>query len=261
MMCILFMVTLVPVAWSNSGNNEQSVLLVTGEWPPFTSRTMDQGGFVAALVTRVFERMNQPYEIRFMPWKRSVVMVEKGDAFATFPYRITDKRRKKHHFSNAVTTSSGRLFYLDSQFPEGIQWQEYNDLKNYTIGGTLGYWYETTFHQADLDTEFVRDDMLNFRKLVFGRVDMVAAAERVGWHILRQHFPDTVDNVELAQKPLDESTLHLMVSRDYPESERLLERFNRHLREFKKSPAFKQLKNRYDAFSRANARPPREGSE
>ena len=146
-------------------------------------------------------------------------------------------------------------FYLDSRFPDGFQWQDYDDLEGYKIGGTLGYWYEDDFREADLNAEFVRNDEVNFRKLVFGRVDMVAAGDRVGWHVLHQNFPEIANKVSVAEKPLDQSRLHLMVSRDYPQSEQLLERFNRHLQQFKKSSAFKRLKSQYDAFSRSNARP------
>ncbi|MGM0451523.1 MAG: substrate-binding periplasmic protein, partial [Pseudomonadota bacterium] len=150
-----------PWSWSDEGQDDEPVLLVTGEWPPFTSQDMDGSGYFTAVVTQVFERMDQPYEVRFMPWKRTMAMIEKGEAFATFPYRITDQRQQKHTFSRAVTTSSGRLFYLDSRFPNGLQWQDYGDLKDYKIGGTLGYWYEAEFRRADLDSEFVRSDEVN----------------------------------------------------------------------------------------------------
>lgn len=249
------MATWVPLVLSDSAPDRETVLLVTGEWPPFTSQKMDKDGFFTAVVKHVFERMGQPYEVRFMPWKRSVAMVEQGNAFATFPYRTTEKREKKHHFSDPVTTSTGRFFYLDSRFPDGLQWQDYNDLKDYKIGGTLGYWYEKKFRQADLDIEFVRDDVLNFRKLVFERVDIVAAGERVGWHVLHQHFPDAVEKVSVAEKPMNENTLRLMVSRDYPDSEQLLKRFNRHLEEFKESPSFEKLQSQYDAFGPSTPNP------
>lgn len=256
LMLTIVMAAWAPLCWSDGREEAEPVLLVTGEWAPFTSQAIDRSGYFTAVVARVFERMDQPYEIRFMPWKRTTAMIEKGDAFAAFPYRITDQRQQKHHFSNVVATSSGCLFYLDSRFPDGFQWQDYDDLEGYKIGGTLGYWYEDDFREADLNAEFVRNDEVNFRKLVFGRVDMVAAGDRVGWHVLHQNFPEIANKVSVAEKPLDQSRLHLMVSRDYPRSEQLLERFNRHLQQFKKSSAFKRLKSQYDPFSRSNARPP-----
>ena len=50
---------------------DESILLSTGEWPPFISVTLKQKGFAARIVTEAFELEGIKVEYQFRPWARA----------------------------------------------------------------------------------------------------------------------------------------------------------------------------------------------
>ena len=53
--------------------------------------------------------------------------------------------------------------------------------------------------------------------------------ERVGWGLIKTHFPEGAQNFKTLAKPLSVMSLRLIVSKDYPNSKKLFDRFNKTL--------------------------------
>ncbi len=87
-----------------------SLILVTGEWTPYTSKTLEKNGFFTEIVSEVCKEMDLVPEYEFHSWRDCFSMVEKGTVMGAFPYTYTDERAVKVFFSEKIVESNTVFF-------------------------------------------------------------------------------------------------------------------------------------------------------
>lgn len=212
------------------------VRLATSEWAPFTSSTMPGYGFYTELVSAVFKEMGLTPKYSFYPWKRCEGNTASGKIWATFPYTITSERAETFDFSEKISSSTSKFFYYGKN--RGYVYNTLADLKKYKIGGISGYFYTERFAREGINVFYTPDEKSGFNMLREGRIDLLALNDMVGWHIINTNFGKEKDGFHTLEKPLSDNPLRLMVSRNYPDSKALLERFNAALATVKASDTF-----------------------
>jgi len=131
-----------------------------------------------------------------------------------------------------LSCSKTVFFYYDRGKSAGkYRANSLEDLKKYKIGGVTGYFYEESFKEAGLKIDYVNSEINALEQLKIGRIDLMPVNELVGWNLINTHFPEDAHHFKTLAKPLNINSLRLIVSKDYPESKKLLERFNRALRD------------------------------
>jgi polar amino acid transport system substrate-binding protein len=221
------------------------VLIVTGEWEPYTGSKMENLGFFSEIAAAVFKEAGIPVKIEFYPWLRCEKLVQDGTAFATFPYIVTDERLATYKFTDPVANSTGRFFYVKGTLAKEPTWKTWADLKGFTIGVPLGYWCEKPMKDAGLSVQDVSNDETNFKMLQAGRVQMIVCDELVGWQIIKRLFPKEVDKFAVVTQPLNDSELRLMVGPKYPKSTELLAEFNAALKRIKDKGIYAEILKKY----------------
>jgi len=229
------------IGFSAKGLAETTLVIATGELPPYVSEIKNES-FLTEVLHEVGREMGVNFVFKFMPWKRCELALESHEAWGAVPYVQIPERDKKYYFSEKLLNRQSKFFYYS---PDGKQKQipyaELSDLKGYIIGGVRGYYYEQTLLQAGLHVELVTTDELNFRKLKAGKVDLIPSDEVVGFYIIRKRYPREVGNFFMLSKPLDELTDHLMTSKNYPDTQRLLTRFNAALKKIKENGVYQRI--------------------
>ncbi|MFZ5353253.1 MAG: transporter substrate-binding domain-containing protein [Bacillota bacterium] len=223
---------------------DEVITLVTGEWAPFTSESMEGKGFFTEIVTAVLDEMGVKYEYVFYPWERCEKAVESGSAWAAFPYKYTTERGQKYLFSNNLAFSYNKFFYLKSNpKSSSFKYNTLEDLKDYRIGGVNGFFYKEAFEAAKLKVDWVSSEEDALNMLIKGRIDILPLSELAGWELIKKTYPEEIDNIGVIETPLDadNADLNLIVSKAYPNSQELLGRFNK---------AFEAIKanGKYDAI-------------
>lgn len=212
----------------------QDVVMVTGEWKPFTSQSMENQGTFTEIVTAVAKKMGVRPHYRFLPWKRCEYALLNKEALAAFPYAYNQERARHFEFSDEVAVSLTRFFYYKKTMDE-FSWHTLDDLKPYRIGGVIGYFYEEEFERAGLNVEYTSKELLNLKKLISGRIDLFPVNEWVGWDLIRRHFPEEREQFGVLDKPHSIQGLCLMVRKDDPASMAFLDRFNHALKRIRKA--------------------------
>jgi len=224
----------------------EKMVLVTGEWEPYTTEKSAEKGAFSEIVTAVFQEMKTDCEVKFYPWKRAEMMVDEGSAVAAFPYSVTDERKKTFLYSDPVMNSTSKFFYYKPSNKVKISdWKNYSDLKSYKIGGVLGYFYEKEFAAEGLNTEYVSSDELNIKKMQAGRVDIIPGEELVAKALIKKLFPTEQQNFLALNKPLLSSSLHLMYSKKGANSEQNIKSFNEALKRIKANGKYKTIMTKY----------------
>lgn len=206
-------------------STDDTILVVTGEWDPFTSEKLPDQGFFTAIVAATFKEMGKPYTIKFYPWPRGEALVLSGEAFATFPYFVTDDRKKIYSFSDPVFNTYTKFFYYKRDKTD-FTYHTMEDLKHYKIAGIAGYYYLEWFKKAGVAFDYSDNEDIALEKLVAGRVDLVPFTYENGLQVIAHNYPNEIANFGVLNKPLNTDPVQLMVSKDYPHSREILDEWN-----------------------------------
>jgi len=225
-----------------SGCYTEDVYLTTSEYLPYTTEHAENYGFCSEIVGTVIKKMNMNPIHKFYPWIRGQLNVRDGKVWATFPYSKNPEREREYWFS-AQPLFVGRVsfFCCKDCLSENLRWNTLEDLKQYKIGGVRGYWYEGDFAKAGLAVEYTDHPEESLKKLYSGRIQLFPLNEIVGWYLIDRLFPGHKDRFCVLAKSYELSPSYLMVSKFYPNSERLLKRFDEAFRRLKESGGYRNI--------------------
>ncbi|GAK52052.1 extracellular solute-binding protein, family 3 [Candidatus Moduliflexus flocculans] len=234
------------IAGELAAEENSPILLVTGEWAPYASEKLEGFGFYTAIVTAVLREMHREPAYKFYPWKRCELLVQKGDAFAAFPYSYTEERAAAYLYSEALANSSiDKLWYDTRRHPE-MHIETLEDLRRYKVAGIAGYWFLEYFQQHDIPYHYVDTEELAFRKLVAGSLDIIPLDILVTKELLNRLYPEDIKYFGMLDMPEYKTIpLHLLVSKTYPNAEILLPQFNAAFRKIVKNGVYAQILQQY----------------
>lgn len=243
----MFIWLLMLLSYGALAQDEQSLVFITSDYPPYVIE--DEGiarGIMPDIIRASFKDTDIKIVFKFQPWNRGETTVKHAEAFATFPYLITEARAEVFNFSEPMISFFPKFFYQKSQFPRKFVWQVLQDFIDYQMGGVRGFWYETAFEAEGLKVNYVRSDVQNVHMLFKGRIDFTLIDELVGWHLIKTHYPTQLSAFAVADKPESSGALHLMISRDYPNAEALTQVFNDGLTKIKDNGTYQDILERYE---------------
>ena len=187
-----------------------------------------QGGYLVAVTQRAFERAGYAVTVSYVPWARALRMVATGEAEALLGAYHSPERAERLLYTDPIGQAEVVFFSLRDA---GIRYQSLEDLRPYRIGTILGASYTPEFDAADfLMKEPVSDYLLNLRKLLAGRVQLVLEKRSVVEQALATRFTSEAPRVVSLDKPLKSARFFNAFSRAVPGHERKVADFNAGLR-------------------------------
>lgn len=200
------------------------LLLATGEFIPYSGKSLPDGGQSTRLVTTLLQEAGyQEVKIDYLPWPRGYQLALKGLVAATFPYAWTAERANHFHYSSPIHID--RLSWFTYRGSDAINTGQWQGLR---VCIPLGW---STSHADGVIQRFAmelqRPKTLDqcLQLLDRKRVALLPMSETVIQDASRQLFGDPCHFQALAHFRQSD-TLYLMISRRYPDAPRLLERFN-----------------------------------
>lgn len=242
---IIAVMGLVGLFWvcGVQAETKQHLDISVGDWPPFFIEAEPGQGSVARLVRDVFAEEGYTVTFHFLPWKRAYREAAAGEHDATAIWMYAAKREQDFTYSDPVMKERFVLFHRKDR---PLEWDQLSDLSGVQIGTSMGYSYGPQFDAA-VDNQLlmvqpVASTELNFKKLLYGRIDAFPEEINVGYYILRRETSAAeTQQITHHPKPILENESYLLFPNNEPETEHLLKIFNRQLAEFKES-------GRYDDY-------------
>ncbi|HAS6293003.1 TPA: transporter substrate-binding domain-containing protein [Vibrio vulnificus] len=221
-----------------------TVRLANGEWAPYMSKSLKEGGFMTQFIKEVSESEGYQVEFEYLPWKRGYEETKAGNFDATFIWGRSDERAQDFYFSDTVITLSTALFQQKSK---PIMWNSREELGKYRIGGVTGYAYgiEDLEEQGKITVQRISDADNNYKKLSAGRLDIVLEDMDVGMEFLNNL--KLTDKLEPNSKALAAREYVVLFSKNSPKAKELKEAFNRGLNKL-------ISEGRLDAYREASTR-------
>ncbi len=232
---------------ANQQPDSERLLIVTGEYPPYVSDSIEGGGLHYELVDAIMSELGLDYRIEYYPWARCVKMVQDGEAFGTFPWSKSDDRINQFYFTEPLfidPTESFVLFYykpnLDLSDLDGAVIESFRD---YNVGGLFDYFYVPIFEGAGYTLDMSAEEREVYEKLISGRVDMLPADKYVSHYLIEKYYPDEVDNFAYIEVPFLErgDNYSIMVDIDNIQAKWFIEVFNKGLEAIKANGTYDEI--------------------
>ncbi len=221
------------------------ITLASGEWAPYVSEELKHEGIVSRVVRESFELRGIDVEFVYLPWKRSIEEAKSGKWDGTLPWLKNEEREADFWFSDPIAHENVVFFHKNDI---DFEWETVDDVKGYTIGGTVGYYYGEEFDSAEKNGTLIIDraveDKMNFQKLDAGRVDIVICEIDVGYEIIDKLFSAEKEKEFIHHPtPISSNSLFLLLSKNITENAGLIESFNMGLRRLTESGKVEQYWN------------------
>lgn len=222
----------VVLAWFVFGSlaaaQSTTVTISTGEWAPFVSENLEHYGIAPRIITAALEEVGITPQYRFSPWARAMKEAEEQVVEFSGIWFYNEERAQRFRYSEPVVSSANVFFYRKDR---PFDWDDFTRFPDQVVGITRNYSYGQVFDEAAevglVQTEVTGSDILNFRKLLRGRIDAFPIGELVGYDLLRREFNAFErEMIEVHPKEISDAPLHLITAHDNTEGLALLERFN-----------------------------------
>ncbi|EAR10015.1 substrate-binding periplasmic protein [Reinekea blandensis] len=186
----------------------ETVHLASGEWPPYTSESLPNGGPSTELVRKAFAEVGMDVEIDYFPWARSYEYVVNDHYDGSFTWQQTPKRLQEVLFSDPVLQHHFMLFHHKTL---DLTWTDVSDLKPYLIAQVAGYSYGERFDDAveqnQLMTTIVDFDIYALRMLAAQRVQLFPSEVNVAYWLMRNELePQQSQILTHDPRPIHEET-------------------------------------------------------
>ncbi len=221
----------------------ETIRITNGEWRPFLSKDVPHYGFASHIITEAFELVGIEVEYGFFPWSRAMKLAREGAWDGTAVWGTSEERLQQFHFTDAVVPSTFAFFHLTTTT---FDWDDYDDLGDLKVGGTVEYFYSNAFDAAEAAGVFRtirgRTDEVSLKNLLKGRIDVFPGEVMVTYEQIRDTFsPEDAALFTHHAKPIIDKPLFVLLAKVVPGNERMRDLFNDGLRQLKASGRYDQI--------------------
>lgn len=219
----------------------ETIVLASGEWPPFTSESLKHNGFYSHIVTEAFALEGITVAYEFYPWARSYHLVESGEVDASPTWAETPQKIKEVLFSDPIVSHTKVFFHLKSL---DFKWKNYEDLKRWRIAATQKYTYGEEFDEKakneTLSVDYGASDLINLKKVMSNRVDIFPSDIFAGYDLIHSNFTEEeAEQFSHHDRPIQETNTAVVFSKKHPKkSKRLITALNRGLKKLKENGTY-----------------------
>jgi polar amino acid transport system substrate-binding protein len=221
------------------------VRFANGEYPPYCSEALPHHGVWSHLVEEAFALEGFTVVYDFVPWKRAITLVGNGERDGTLAFSKTANREQMVRFSETPLGTLTVRFYYRKDRP--FDWAKVEDLKGYRIGLMQGYATADEMEALNqeglgLTLDYATTEVLNFKKLLAGRIDIFPAVETVASKILHEGFSlDQVSAIATHPLPWKAKQLFVVFPKNSERGEQLAQAFERGMKKLKDNGRYDEM--------------------
>jgi len=206
-MCLgLILVTLL---WTNAIYAD-AITLVYHKFPPYEfQEDKKPAGIMVDIVQTIFERVNVPMKLKFLPFKRALKETKEGKNDGLFILYKTPERMEYFDYTEPVIHSP-LVFFVRKD--SNIKFQKLSDLKGLKIGIFRGYTYGAEFdNYPDYTLHPANSHESNMKKLILGRNDAYICDKTVG--IISALKAEAMQELKILPNPYKVMTLYMVFTK------------------------------------------------
>lgn len=222
---------------TESGSRPVLELVIT-EYPPFIGNQLLNKGLVADICVQAFEKMGYRVNVTSYPFARAIYLLRSGavDGFLGLWYR--EEREGWANYSRPLVSQD---MVLIKRLEQPIDMESWGALRQYRIGTVISYVNPPLFDENAVETEPVSDDSINFRKLLFGRIDMALTGRNLAEYVMETSSLPLKNNLEIIPEALGQESFHFASSKANQNHQELVESLEAGINKLESSDTLAQI--------------------
>lgn len=217
-----------------------SLLLASSNYYPHYAEDLPQQGAVSEIVRQAFLMQGIDITIEFMPFARAYRESQQANYIGLVAAWYDDERAQHFFYSQPLYANQIVFFKRKS---DNILYRDYADLAQQQLRLALvqGYLQPQELLDALPNMVSVTFDDQAFQMLARGRVDLVPADKLNGLYLLQHKLVQYADKLDWLTPALEQRPMYLLLSKQDPRSEQLMQKFNSGLTELRRSGQYQQI--------------------
>ncbi|MBI3284819.1 MAG: extracellular solute-binding protein [Burkholderiales bacterium] len=232
----------------------ETVLLVSGERPPYLGAALPEGGYAAELVTEAFKRKGFRVRLEFYTWARAKLQATQGDAdgmLASEPGPADAAFVYSTHFPGGTTGLLKKKSLALAYRPDEVNNPAllFKSLAGYKLGAVRDGVSLPAFEQAaGLNKELAADELRNLDMLEHDKVQLSLVDKYTAADIMVSQRPRLIGQLEFMTPPLAQSDFYLAFARRGKNHLQLLQAFNAGLAQLRQDGTLEKIMNKHGLF-------------
>ena len=207
---------------------DQNLVLVSSVWPPFAD-VDGQKSFAIEIVDEALQRGKVNSETVIYEEGTALDLIMDGTYAGSHTLWKTADRETYLQYSEPYLEN--RLVLVGRKGSD-VSAKSLNDLKNKRVSIVSGYGYGSSIYTIPGVTILPGEDhQKNLELLLEGKTDYMLVDELLIQYLLQYRFQEVKKYLELGHEPMLVRTLHLAISKKFPNVEAILESFNNSIHE------------------------------
>lgn len=197
---------------------DKVIKIATDPWPPWIigeEESAPTGGIAVKVVEELVKRLGYNAEVMVFPFARALNNVYTGDYDMILMVSKSPEREEKLVFTDMIMDSPYLIFF-DADRMADFSWNKFRDLKPYKIGIVKEFNYGNDWNKAvkryRLKVEAVKNDSLNLKKLLAGRVDCILMQKENALYLIKNNS-EYKGRIKFNSKPIKISSFGFAVSK------------------------------------------------
>lgn len=218
----------------------ETLLLASSNYYPHYAADIPQQGAVSEVIRQAFLLQGIDIQIEFMPFARALRQSQQADYIGLVAAWYDDARARHFYYSQPLYANQIVFFKRKQQ---SIGYQHYADLaaQGLRLGLVQGYLQPQGLLQSQPNLVQVATDEQAFMMLAKGRVDLVPADKLNGLYLLENKLPQYAGQLDWLTPALELRPMYLLLSKQDPRAETLMQQFNTGLTELRQSGQYQRI--------------------
>lgn len=212
--------------------------LVSSDYPPYFAAELPQQGPISEIIRQSFALQGEQITIDYMPFARAYREIHQGK-FLGLIAAWYNEERANHFLYSLPIYNNDIVFFKRKNQP--IKFQQFTDLQGFRLALVQGYLQPAGLLEASIETNTVVTDEQAFQMLVRGRVDLVPADKLTGLFLINNRMPTYAEQVEWIPPTIETQPLYLLLSKQHPAAEQLMQKFNAGLLTLQQTGHYQQI--------------------
>jgi len=230
--------------WSSNGfADKKHIVLSTCNYSPYYAEALPDGGYFTDIARKAFQRAGYMLEIKWVPWKRALLLAKKGKTHGVLGIAYNDERTQHFIYSDVIDTDNYVFF---ARKGHSISYKGLSDLKTYRVGVWAGSIMAKELKSAGFKRlqNVTRDDQ-NVKKLLLDRIDCFPGSERAMLYYINNNFPEKINDIVLLKPPYKTYPYYITISKKSPNHATIITDFNKGLLQIRQDGTIEKILKKY----------------
>jgi polar amino acid transport system substrate-binding protein len=211
----------------------------------FVSDEMNNYGVLAEIVTTAFADRNISINYTFSTKNEAYLYNKWGRSCMSFPWTKNIDTWLYYELSDPIMTSDVNFFYDKTNLPDGFEYRNLYDMKDYRIGGVKGAFYESFFSGMSFNYQSYDNSKSVLIALTLKKIDILPMNRYLFVDAIKLYMPHKMEEFAHHEKPMTKKSNYILFSKNCENADFFKDEFNKGFENIQKNGTFDKILQKY----------------